>query len=133
MFEYTALVDAPVRRFTGIVTGGDADDEPVARAVSARTRSVPAVLGAADARTIDVSLVRIVESPVPNEPSAPTLPALRATTPTAAAAAGRAAPPAVGPALVPRTDRAASPMPSLVPALIGIALAGITAMWWMRR
>lgn len=43
MFEYTALVDAPVRQFTGIVTGPDPDAAPPAARVTLAARSAGAI------------------------------------------------------------------------------------------
>ncbi|HEX2626731.1 MAG TPA: hypothetical protein VHL56_07470 [Candidatus Limnocylindrales bacterium] len=122
MFEYTALVDAPVKRFTSIVTDPEPEESPVVVAV---------------VTTIPPVAVPVVEAPaliMAVEPE----PAEREAEPIVAAAIrGPVANPTplAAPAPRPRTSAALDPTsrPSFLPALIGIAAAGVTAMWWLRR
>jgi hypothetical protein len=92
MFEYAALVDAPVQRFTGIVTGPDPLDEVV------QAEPVPSRVAATAPTEMPIATAI-----VPAEPQAP--------------------PPSPPPS-------ASSPF---VPALVAVAAAGVTAMWWLRR
>lgn len=128
MFEYTALVDAPVKRFTSIVTDPEPDETPIVLAVVAAAPPIavavieaPVLLMAIEPETISEppALAAAVEpEPEPiailREPIAPTSPTPRPVR-----------------TFVPRAEPA--PRPSMVPTLIGIAAAGITAFWWMRR
>ena len=91
MFEYTALVDAPITRFTGIVTGAEPDDAPLPIGVA--TPAAPVA-----------------------EPAA--APATASEPPMRRPYGSRAEP---------------ASRPSLAPALLAVAAAGITAMWWLRR
>ena len=119
MFEYTALVDAPVQRFTGIVTGSDEPgDEP--RMVSAHAAGLAAV----EADHV------VSRPPAPELPVAPVAP----PAPEPVAPVVRKAPPArVVRAFVPLPQPVRSPSPSVVPTLLAIAAAGLSAMWWLRR
>ena len=115
MFEYTALVDAPVQRFTGIVTGSDEPEtEPL---------MVPAV------QPVEIEQ-RASDSSVSELPVAPVAP----PAPEPVAPVERKAPPArVVRAFVPLPQPVRSPSPSVVPTLLAIAAAGLSAMWWLRR
>ena len=123
MFEYTALVDAPVQRFTSIVTGPDPDDEPVTQA----TRMVPLAVAAPD---VPVTLIAVVPKADPEmiELAPAAVPVAAPRPPVTVAPIAPAARPPVR--FVPTTP---SREPSLVPALLAVAAAGITAMWWLRR
>ena len=124
MFEYTALVDAPVQRFTGIVTGAEPDDESITVVVQSAAvpmgvvvTEAPLVLVAVEPEPIEPELVepKLAEpAPLPASPVAPVEPVVRR-------------------AFAPRPDRQPSASGSLVPALLAIAAAGATAMWWLRR
>jgi hypothetical protein len=163
MFEYAALVDAPVQRFTGIVTGPDPDEEivlPIAAAAAATTPAIaaPGVLSAeatpnepaasleslAAAEPVDSvepvdaaepvgSAERVVapepahdvQRPPPTEPLRAIQPPAFERRPFERAPVERR--PAFAPSSVP------SASPNVLPALVGVAVAGITAMWWLRR
>ena len=129
MFEYTALVDAPVQRFTGIVTGAEPDDESITVVVRAAAvpmgvvvTEAPLLLVAVEPEPVEPELVepKVVEpqlvepASLPATPVAPVQPVVRRT-------------------FAPRPDRPPSASGSLVPALLAIAAAGATAMWWLRR
>lgn len=121
MFEYAALVDAPVQRFTGIVTGADPDHDLVT--VSVLPPTTP---------TVDVAeapAMRVAVRPEPTEPNVSPL--------SAARIAAAIEPPRSLPAPFAPRERPGAPSrppsPSFVPALVGAAIAGLTAMWWLRR
>ena len=128
MFEYAALVDAPVQRFTGIVTGSDPDSELVT--VSVVTPMSPVAVAVVEAPVVLVAAVAdTIEAPAP-----PALPApLVAVPPTAVRTTASIARPSPGPGQAPARAPAPAPAPSFVPALVGAAIAGLTAMWWLRR
>ena len=130
MFEYTALVDAPVQRFTGIVTGSEeSDTEPAIASVMTPTATVAAM---PDPTEPPASQPPAPASPIePHaEPVVPNPPVV----PIAIAPVVPIAPPApVLRTFVPRPQPVRSPSPSVVSALVAVAAAGITAMWWLRR
>lgn len=122
MLEYTALVDAPVQRFTGIVTGSEPDDDDMTITVTTPTAQV-----AAPVTEVPALLVAAVpEPPVAAEPLQLIEP-IQPIQPPVWPAPERPIPHA----LVPRSEPARPP--SLAPALLAVAAAGITAMWWLRR
>ena len=142
MFEYTALVDAPVRRFTGIVTGSDADDEPLTVTIAAQATppDVP----------VAVSPAMLAAAPEPIDPGdhrverfEPTEGFDRAEAPASPMSVSPAPRPAPTVSLLPTSrplpapsllsEPRPLPAPSLRPALLAIAAAGITAVWWLRR
>lgn len=125
MFEYTELVDAPVQRFTGIVTGQDPDAGPPT--VPVDTPIPPVGVAMPDALAM---LVVVAQEPVEQVEPVEQLEVAAPTEPETARPGALAAVrmrPAMRP-LAPPT-----PAPSLVPALLAIAAAGLTAMWWLRR
>ena len=124
MFEYTALVDAPVQRFTGIVTGAEPDDESIT--VVVQTAAVPMGVVVTEA-----PLVLVAVEPEPIEPEL-VEPKLAEPAPLPASPVARVEP-AVRRMFAPRPDHQPSASGSLVPALLAIAAAGATAMWWLRR
>jgi LPXTG-motif cell wall-anchored protein len=140
MYDYTALVDAPVQRFTGIVTGSDPDDERIAIAPLTPPPSV--VVPVAETPLIVVA-AEPPDAPEPRDapeppaafetsPAEPVLPA----EPVTAIVDGRAdAVPRTATRATTRTATLAATgsRPSILPALAGIAAVGITAMWWLRR
>ena len=127
MFEYAALVDAPVKRFTSIVTDSESEEAPVVLAVVTAAPPIavplveaPVMIVAAEPEPIEASPAPKPAEPVHVERPAPLERPVLAERPLAATRP-----------FVPRADPA--PRPSMVPTLIGIAAAGITAFWWMRR
>jgi hypothetical protein len=114
MFEYTALVDAPVQRFTGIVTGADPLDE-----LAPMPPSSPALMP----ETLAAMPETLSATPDPVR--------VAADLATMAAGPERAGPEHGAP------DRTGPEQPRprfhTGPALFGIAMAGITAMWLLRR
>lgn len=121
MFEYTALVDAPVQRFTGIVTGQDLDAELVS--VQVVTPRPPVALPLVEAPVLLIAMEPVSEPQLDLEPAPIALPTPSANASVPARPATRT--------FVPRPEPSAPP--PLVPALIAVAAAGITAMWWLRR
>lgn len=125
MFEYAALVDAPVQRFTGIVTGAEPDDGIATVAVAMRTvhaaspvAEAPMMLAAIDTDPVDLAAVPVA--------AAPPSPVRRASATQRDSALHSRRPGAV-------PSPAPSAPPGFVPALVGAAIAGLTAMWWLRR
>jgi hypothetical protein len=124
MFEYTALVDAPVQRFTGIVTGPEpvedlAPEPPRSPATVAEPAVVETHLEVGEAPGRSAAPLTVTPTPDPKPvDSPPPMPAVLA------AAASRS---------VERPATSSSASPSFIPALIGAAVAGVTAMWWLRR
>jgi hypothetical protein len=147
MFEYTALVDAPVQRFTGIVTGAEPLDEQITLRVEVPAARIlvpvaetPVMLVAVEPEPFASEPAPIELAPIEREPiepaatpAGPTAPGPTAPVPTALPV--RTSPPRAQPArlFVPRAEPVPALAPSIVPALIGIAAAGITAFWWLRR
>ena len=119
MFEYTALVDAPVQRFTSIVTGPNEDDEAVTVAVLAPAAPVVIPTSVAPAMLVPVAPDLDVPEPVLASPIVPE-PAVPA----------QLAPSPVMPAPAVPGHR---PSSSFRPALVALVAAGVTAMWWLRR
>jgi hypothetical protein len=116
MFEYTALVDAPVKRFTSIVTDPEPDEAPPIIAIAA-----PAAVPVPE--TPRVLIAQAPEPAAPFEPAPTAAPLLPA--PVLAPA------PRVVRTFVPRPEPA--PRHSVAPALVAVAAAALTAMWWFRR
>jgi hypothetical protein len=166
MFEYAALVDAPVQRFTGIVTGSEPDDAPpvgvpkdeapvLAAAVVADAPAAPHAPGALErhvperdvperdvperpaltARPMRAPIAPPAPEPVILRSAAPAMPAPERQTPHEPAAHEPAAhePAAHQPAGREPAARESAPRLPFVPALVAIAAAGVTAMWWLRR
>lgn len=129
MFEYAALVDAPIQRFTGIVTGADPDQELPVLSVATISPVAP------PATDVPVLLVAVEVMPVEWPEPPESVDALEPVTMPAALPVQVPAPPKAAPPMVrtfpPRAEPA--PSPSLLPALAAITVAGITAMWWLRR
>ena len=121
MFEYAALVDAPVQRFTGIVTGSDPDEDavvvpmletPSALVAGERSDALAPDLGDA------VVAAPVDAAPVVAAPVAPVPAIVERSAPVAARRIGA---------------RATPSKPTILPTLIGVAAAVVTAMWWLRR
>ena len=132
MFEYTALVDAPVQRFTGIVTGAEPLDEQAMPEVQVPAAPILVPVSETPVMLVAVQLEPAAPQQEPSEPAA-TRPAPAAYAPRAGRPpVPRAEPPRI---FVPRAQPAPAPPPgpSIVPALVGIAAAGITAFLWLRR
>ena len=136
MFEYAALVDAPVKRFTSIVTDPESEEAPVVAVV---TTIPPVAVPVIEAPAL---IVAIEPEPVEHEAGAIVPAVLQATptpistpTPTPTSTPTPSPTPNLPPAPRPRTYAPPAPesKPSFIPALIGIAAAGVTAMWWLRR
>jgi hypothetical protein len=144
MYDYTALVDAPVQRFTGIVTGSDPDGEPIAIAPITPPPSVVVPM-------VETPLVVVAteprQSPQPwdapeplgapgrlDAPEPPPAEFVTAITERPADAVPRTAPRALTRTATPAAMPASTvSRPWILPTLAGIAAVGVTAMWWLRQ
>ena len=126
MFEYTTLVEAPVQRFTAIVTGPDPLDEMV---VSVQTPSPPVVVPVVEAPVLLVVAEPAFGEPIVEQPAPSVMAAITTTTARPVPSAANRTAPASRPAAVARP----ASKPAFIPALVGAAVGGLTAMWWLRR
>lgn len=130
MFEYAALVDAPVQRFTGIVTRPDPDEVPtLAERFDVVPPAAPRTTPGGIAPTAPVAPSQPIEVRPSITPQPPiTVVTDRGLGPSAAKTAAVTRRPA--PASMVRTR---PHQPAVLPAAAAIAAVALSAFWLLRR